>query len=143
MSYLPIWNGIMKGTFRRGGANATSAPGESEFSGLKTTVFRQLLRADKFILSHIEYLNEKVRIAVVDGIKIKEKLIQTEKEQKISTKSVKKKVQSLSAESIESNSRKVEIFFPFFAPFEKIREEDLSEDIFKANVQRLRMFHPC
>lgn len=87
---MPIWTGIMRSTFKRGREIASSAPVESEFSSLKTT-FRQLLHVDKFILFHIEYLNQKVRLSAADGKKSK-KTIEREKVQKVLSHLEKRKI---------------------------------------------------
>ena len=70
MSHLPIWTGIVRSIFKQGGEIITSAPVDSEFSSLKTTSVPQLLRVDKFILSHIEYIYEKVRLVAADAQKL-------------------------------------------------------------------------
>ena len=108
MSHLPIWTAIMRSTFKRGGEIATSAPVESEFSSLKNTAFPQLLRVDKFILSHIEYLYGKVRLVAADAQKLEEKSIKREKLQKVSSRSAKNKVRILPFNSTDQTSTKTE-----------------------------------
>lgn len=63
--YLPHWTGIMRCYFERSSIIATSSSVESEFADLKRREFdiKLPMRIDKFVLHHLDYLDNKVKLA--------------------------------------------------------------------------------
>lgn len=63
--YVPLWTGIMRSHFKRGGLIATSASVESAFNDLKNKTFKGQLpiRPDKFVLQHLDALDGQIKLA--------------------------------------------------------------------------------
>lgn len=81
MCNLPLWTGIMRPFFKRGEEVATSAPVESEFSALKSR-FKRQMRVDKFAILHIDYLDEKVKLAAAESVKVPKKATEDKRQEK-------------------------------------------------------------
>lgn len=64
MHYLPLWTNIMRPYFKHGEQICTSSFVEAEFAQLKNGFFKKQLpmRADKFILRHLSYLDSKFKL---------------------------------------------------------------------------------
>lgn len=65
MPYLPIWMGITRPYFKRSDEITTSSSIEAEFGDLKNKGFKGQLpiRADKFVLQHLDFLDAKITLA--------------------------------------------------------------------------------
>lgn len=66
MAYLPLWTGVMRPIFGLGKEIASSSDVEAEFSMLKNRVLKNLrpMRADKFVMSHVDYLDGRLRLEI-------------------------------------------------------------------------------
>lgn len=63
--YLPLWSGIMRPYFQIDEEIATSSSVKAEFADLKHRAFKGKLpmRADKFVLQHLDYIDGKIKLA--------------------------------------------------------------------------------
>lgn len=61
---LPLWTGVARDRFEYGNIPGCSAPVESDFNNLKNRVFKRKLplRADEFIIQHVDYLRGKGKL---------------------------------------------------------------------------------
>lgn len=111
MHYSPIWTGIMSPSFGIDCKIATSSSVESEFANIKYRTFKTELplRADKFVLRHIDYLDGRVKEASTRNVgsqtstKPSAKLEDREGCKK-AKKKVKKRAQELEEKEAESAS---------------------------------------
>lgn len=64
MQFLPLWTGIMRPSFKSDEEIAMSSAVESLFADYKSRAFKGRLpmRVDKFIISHLNYLDGKLRL---------------------------------------------------------------------------------
>ncbi|CAL1678210.1 unnamed protein product [Lasius platythorax] len=65
MNYVPIWTSILLPFFNIGSTIATSSSVESEFANIKKRVFKNELplRADKFVMRHLDYIDGRIKEA--------------------------------------------------------------------------------
>lgn len=65
MPYLVLWSGVIQSHFQTGTEIVTSTSVEAEFADLKNRTFKNqlLMRVDKFIYEHLDYIDGRIKLA--------------------------------------------------------------------------------